>query len=146
MLFVNLPLRYLKDYLDIFLQRRLNPELGVDAPTLDRFSPARHKETAQKFHDAGITCAVHLPFFDLHPGSLDPQVRVVSRDRLLQAVDATRVYRPVHFIAHLDGQHMWPPDMQEEWLAHSIETWKMVTAQADGIPLFLENVFEPTPA
>lgn len=145
MLFVNLPLRYLKDYLDFFLRQRLNPELGADALALDQLFPAWHKEIAQRLHDAGLTCAVHLPFFDLHPGSLDPQVRAVTRSRLLQAVDTARIYQPAHFIAHLDGQHMWPPDMQEEWLAHCLETWKMVMDQADGIPLFLENVFEPTP-
>ena len=66
--------------------------------------------------------------------------------RSLQAVDAARVYEPVHFVAHLDGQHLWPPDMREQWLAHSLETWGMVMERADGVPLFLENVFEPTPA
>ena len=36
--------------------------------------------------------------------------------------------------------------MREQWLAHSLETWGMVMERADGVPLFLENVFEPTPA
>lgn len=149
MLFVNLPLRFIEQhphYLDLFLRHRLHPELGLDALALDLFSPARHREIARTFRDAGLSCAVHLPFFDLHPGSLDPLVRSVGRQRLLQAVDAARVYEPVHFVAHLDGQHLWPPDMREQWLVHSLETWEMVMERAGGVPLFLENVFEPTPA
>jgi sugar phosphate isomerase/epimerase len=147
MAFVNLPLRYLDEhpaYLDLFLSRRLNPELGFDARALDSTSPARHAENARIFHDAGLTCAVHLPFFDLHPGSLDPLVRRAATERLLQALDAARVYEPAHLIAHLDYNHLTYAAFQGQWLENSLASWETVLAHA-GAPLFLENVFERTP-
>lgn len=147
MAFVNLPLRYLDEhpaYLELFLSRRLNPELGFDARALDSTNPARHAEIARMFRDAGLTCAVHLPFFDLHPGSLDPLVRRASTERLLHALDAARVYEPAHFIAHLDYNHLTYASFQEQWLENSLATWETVLPHA-GAPLFLENVFEQSP-
>jgi sugar phosphate isomerase/epimerase len=147
MAFVNLPLRYLDEqpvYLDFFLSRRLNPELGLDARALDSTSPARHAENARIFHDAGLACAVHLPFFDLHPGSLDPLARQACTQRLLHALDAARVYEPAHFVAHLDYNHLTYATFQGQWLENSLATWETVLAHA-GAPLFLENVFERSP-
>lgn len=148
MIFVNLPLRYVEEhphFLDLFLTRKINPELGFDALALETFSPERHEKTARIFHDAGLTCAVHLPFFDLRPGSLDPKILKASRERLLQAVDAARIYNPAHFIAHLDYNAITYSHFEELWLENSLATWELVLEQAAGVPIFLENVFEPDP-
>lgn len=147
MAFVNLPLRYIEehpDYLELFLTRGLNPELGFDAQVLEAFTPDRHETTARIFHEAGLTCAVHLPFFDLHPGSLDPLVRRASIDRLLSALDAARIYRPAHFIAHLGYNHLTYANFREQWLENSLNTWSLILEHACA-PLFLENVFEQDP-
>lgn len=147
MAFVNLPLRYIDErpeYLELFLSRRLNPELGLDAQALDAYSPGRHAEIARIFRGAGLTCAVHLPFFDLHPGSLDPLVRQACRDRLLRALESARVYEPAHFIAHLAYNHLTYANFQDIWLEHSAKTWSLVLENACA-PVFLENVFEQTP-
>lgn len=147
MAFVNLPLRYLDEHpehFELFLSRRVNPELGFDARALDSTNPQRHAENARIFHDAGLACAVHLPFFDLHPGSLDPLVRRAATERLLQALDAARVYEPAHLIAHLDYNHLTYAAFQEQWLENSLATWRTVLDHACA-PLFLENVFEQAP-
>lgn len=148
MTFTNLPLRYIEEhphYLDLFLTRALNPELGLDALALDTFSADWHKKTARIFHDAGLTCAVHLPFFDLRPGSLDPMIRKASRQRLLQAVETAQIYDPAHFIAHLDYISVIYSHFEEAWLENSLRTWELVLDRAADVPLFLENVFEPGP-
>ena len=148
MAFVNLPLRYIAEqphYLDLFLTRKLNPELGLDAQSLETFSPEWHKKTARIFHDAGLDCAVHLPFFDLRPGSLDPMIRRASRERLLRAVDTARIYNPAHFIAHLDYNNVIYSHFEEAWLENSLRTWELVLARTADAPLYLENVFELGP-
>lgn len=148
MIFVNLPLRYIARtpaYLTRFASRNLNPELGFDALILDTLDTAWHRDTARFLHDNGRTCAAHLPFFDLHPGSFDRLVRETARTRLRQAVDAARVYEPHHFIAHLDytplisGRH---PDL---WLDHTASTWDMLLEHIGPTPLYLENVYEMEP-
>jgi sugar phosphate isomerase/epimerase len=148
MTFTNLPLRYIEEhprYLDLFLTHKVNPELGLDALALDTFSPEWHRKTARIFHDAGLTCAVHLPFFDLRPGSLDHMVRQASRERLLQALDTARVYAPAHFIAHLDYNSVIYSHFEEAWLENSLRTWELVLDQTGDAPLYLENVFELSP-
>lgn len=148
MTFVNLPLRFIDEhpeYPELFLSRGLNPELGFDAQAMDTLSPAWHRRTARIFHGPGLTCAVHLPFFDLHPGSLDPLIRQATTARLLRALDTSRIYKPAHFIAHLDYNHLTYAHFQGQWLENSLRTWMLVLDHAEGIPLFLENVFEQSP-
>ncbi len=148
MTFTNLPLRYIEEhphFLELFLTRKLCPELGLDALALDTFSPEWHKRTARIFHDVGLTCAVHLPFFDLRPGSLDPMILKASRERLLQAVDTAQVYAPAHFIAHLDYNSVIYSHFKDAWLENSLRTWELVLDQTAEVPLYLENVFEPSP-
>lgn len=147
--FVNLPLRYIEEhprYLDLFLRHGLNPELGLDVWALDSLSPDWHARTAAMLRDAGLVCAVHLPFFDLHPGSLDELIHHATQSRLLQAVGVAAVYRPVHFIAHLGYDPLTYANFQDLWLERSVTTWNAVLNRAGAAPLFLENVFEETPA
>jgi sugar phosphate isomerase/epimerase len=149
MTFVNLPLRYIEErpgYLDLFLAQGLHPELGLDAWAMEQFSPSWHARTAGLFHTAGLTCAVHLPFFDLHPGSLDPLIRQATEDRLRKAVLIARVYAPSHFIAHLGYNDLTYAHFQDQWLAHALDTWERVLDLTGDTPLFLENVFEHDPA
>lgn len=146
--FTNLPLRFIEThpaYLDLFLTRRLHPELGLDALALDTLSRSWHREKASIFHDAGLTCAIHLPFFDLHPGSLDPLAREACTERLKQAINVAKIYRPSHFVAHLDYNPLTYANFQDEWLENSLNTWGMLLEHAGDTPLFLENVFEPSP-
>ena len=148
MTFVNLPLRYIArtpDYRTRFVSRGLHPELGFDALILDTQTALWHADTARFFHDHGRTCAVHLPFFDLHPGSFDRLVRETARTRLLQAVDAARVYKPHHYIAHLDYNSLIAGRHPDLWLEHTIGTWEQVLAHIGTTPLFLENVYERQP-
>jgi len=147
MTYVNLPVRYIEEqpaYLELFLAQRLNPELGLDARALEAYPQSWHEEKARIFHDAGLKCAVHLPFFDLHPGSLDPLIRRASRERLLGALETARIYEPAHFIAHLGYNHLTYSNFQEQWTAHSVKTWNLLAGHACA-PIFLENVFEQEP-
>jgi sugar phosphate isomerase/epimerase len=148
MVYTNLPLRYIEEhphYLDFFLSRKLPPELGLDAKALDAFPATWHQKTARIFRDAGLRCAVHLPFFDLRPGSLDRLVLHATRQRLEQAVSTALIYEPAHFIAHLDYNDIVYSHFKDQWLENSLATWERVLKQTGDAPLFLENVFELSP-
>lgn len=148
MLFTNLPVRYVADepqYLELFLSHGQCPELGLDAMALDRFDPAWHSGTARIFHQAGLTCAVHLPFFDLHPGSLDKLARQAFRDRLAQAVDVAGVYAPRHLVAHFDYNPVTYAHFKSQWLEHAVAGWDWLLGRIGDTPLYLENVFEQEP-
>ncbi len=155
MIYVSLPLSYIaneRHYLDLLVQYddefpRLGLELGVDARAIDTLPPAWHDEILHILRDAGIPVSVHLPFFELSPGSPDPFVLEATRRRLESAVDLCRLYRPAHMVGHPSYHaEIWGGDTQG-WVRNCAETWSAFLALwPDHPPLYLENTFEKDPA
>jgi len=145
---VNIPFPFLQaGYLEKFLRRGLNPEIGLDAYSLGHYPPAAFHRVAQAFQGAGRRITLHGPFQDLAPGSLDDGVLAASRRRLRQACRYLPVFRPTALVCHLgyEARHYrWD---QERWLARSAATWKELAGLAapHGVTLMLENVYETEP-
>ena len=92
---VNLPFGFLElGYLEKFLRRGLNPELGLDAFSLGHYPPGVFRRAAQAFQGAGRRITLHGPFQDLAPGALDDGVLAASCLRLRQAFRYLPVFRP----------------------------------------------------
>lgn len=80
---VNIPFAMLWDrYAEVFLRNRLNPEIGIDAAALDRFSRQEFAAMADRLRRRRVTITLHGPFIDLAAGSVDPQIRRVTAARL----------------------------------------------------------------
>lgn len=145
---VNIPFPFLQaGYLEKFLRRGLNPEIGLDAYSLGHYSPGAFRRVAQAFQGAGRRITVHGPFQDLAPGSLDDGVLAASRRRLRQAFRYLPVFRPFAIVCHLgyEARHYrWD---QERWLARAAATWKELAqlAAREGVTVMLENVYETEP-
>jgi sugar phosphate isomerase/epimerase len=147
--FVNLPLSYAareEGYLEYFLEHRLAPELGVDAVSMQELGMDWHKGTARRLREAGLACAVHLPFFDLHPGSPDRNILSATRVTLAKALEIAALYEPEHLVGHPAYQPALGLVNFETWLESSLESWTMLLgAWPEGPPLYLENVYETEP-
>ncbi len=147
--FVNLPLSYAareEGYLEYFLEHHLAPELGVDAVAMQELGMDWHKATARRLREAGLACAVHLPFFDLHPGSPDRNILSATRASLAKALEIAALYEPEHMVGHPAYQPAVGLVDYETWLESSLESWTTVLeAWPEGPPLFLENVYETEP-
>ena len=145
---VNIPFPYLQaGYLEKFLRRGLNPEIGLDAYSLDHYPPQIFRRVARAFHGAGAHITVHGPFQDLAPGALDDGVLAASRRRLRQACRYLPVFKPRALVCHLgyEARHyLWD---QERWLARCAATFKELAALANAhrVPVMLENVYETEP-
>jgi sugar phosphate isomerase/epimerase len=145
---VNIPFPFLQTgYLEKFLNRGLNPEIGLDAFSLGNYPPGAFRRIARAFHGAGRRITLHGPFQDLAPGALDDGVLAASRRRLRQAFRYLPVFRPRAIVCHLgyEARHYrWD---QERWLARSAATWKELAALAapHGVTVMLENVYETEP-
>jgi sugar phosphate isomerase/epimerase len=145
---VNIPFPYLQaGYLEKFLRRGLNPEIGLDAFSLGHYPPAVFRQVARAFHAAGRHITLHGPFQDLAPGALDDSILAASRRRLRQAFRYLPVFRPRAVVCHLgyEARHyQWD---RERWLARSAATWKELAALAApcGVTVMLENVYETEP-
>uniref|UniRef100_A0A7C4AHX9 Sugar phosphate isomerase/epimerase n=1 Tax=Fundidesulfovibrio putealis TaxID=270496 RepID=A0A7C4AHX9_9BACT len=149
MFFVNLTLRAVKndpDKLAAFLARGVNAELGMDPVLMDATDAAWHRDMAARLADAGVRAAVHLPFFDLQPGSADALIRRATRERLLRAADLAALYDPAHLVGHASYDPLLYVRSYDQWMERSLETWgAMLAAWPEHPPLHLENTFEFRP-
>jgi sugar phosphate isomerase/epimerase len=145
---VNIPFPFLEaGYLQKFLHRGLNPEIGLDAYSLGHYPPRAFRRVAQAFHGAGHKITLHGPFQDLAPGALDDGVLATSRQRLRQAFRYLEVFRPQAVVCHLGYETRHYHWDQERWLARSASTWKELAGLAApyGVTVMLENVYETEP-
>jgi sugar phosphate isomerase/epimerase len=134
-------------YADVFLARGLNPEVGIDAAALDRFSRAEFKEMADRLHRRGVSITIHGPFCDLSPGSPDPWIRKVTRQRFEQLLDVVPLFRPKTVVCHAGYEWKRYGYLRDEWLQNSLKTWRWLAEKllANGSRLMLENVYERGP-
>lgn len=145
---VNVPFRMLVDtYLETFLDMELNPEIGIDAESLDKYSYDDYKKIADIFHENGRSITVHGPFMDLAPMSVDPSIREISLRRFDQLLDIIPAIRPKTVIGHAgyDAKRLF--FFKEEWIDGISSFWKNVAAglKESGCLLMLENVYEHCP-
>lgn len=145
--FVNLPLSWVAGdpaWLNRFVADGLAPELGIDTFAVQELSEDWHRDTARRLADAGLPCAVHLPFFDLHPGSLNNSVLTASRDTLRRAAELATLYAPRHMVGHAAFDHSQHDAVLDAWLERACGTWAAVLGACDA-PVHIENTHERDP-
>ncbi|MHC1791092.1 sugar phosphate isomerase/epimerase family protein [Solidesulfovibrio sp.] len=148
--FINLNLRVAAarpELLKRHLIQGLPVELGLDPLLLDATSVAWHRELAGRLEAADVAATVHLPFFDLQPGSADARIRAASLDRLRSAMDIAALYAPRRLVGHAAYNRFLYIRSFPEWAARAADTWAGALAGwPEHPPLCLENTFEIDPA
>jgi sugar phosphate isomerase/epimerase len=145
---INAPFgRLWERYLPLFLEERLNPEIGLDASSLDRFSRQDFIKVADQLHQAGLNITLHGPFQDILPGALDAKILAASRARLQDAFDLLEIFQPRSIVCHIGYEARHYQELEDRWLAHSVATWEPLAEQAarHGTLVALENVYETQP-
>ncbi len=146
---VNIPFSMLiqKEWLDLFLELKLNPEIGMDATALDAFTVDDFHQIATAFKHHGCTITLHAPFLDLSPGSPDPKIREITRYRYQQVVDLIPILNPLSIVCHTGYDHDRYSFCKEVWTQNCIETLQWLGAEiyAQGSCMMLENVYETRP-
>ena len=145
---VNIPFAMLWDrYADRFLQAGINPEIGIDAAAMDRFTRTDFAGMARRFLQRKATITVHGPFFDMCPGSLDPQVRAVTHRRFEQLLELVPLFEPKTVVLHAGYDWRRYGYVREAWLENSLQTWHWMAEKVNamGSRLMLENVYENRP-
>lgn len=145
---INVPFTMLYDtYLDLVIQMRINPEIGLDAEALDRFSPSDFRRIAEKLDNHNLTITLHGPFADLSAGSTDPAVRALTQKRFNQVLKVIPIFKPRVVTCHAGYDRKRYGYHWEAWLDHSLDLWSWFAAgaQKEGARLMLENVYEDGP-
>jgi sugar phosphate isomerase/epimerase len=148
--YVNLNLRVADrdpSLVDRHIDGRVPPELGLDPLLMDAKTPAWHKALARRLDDAGLARTLHLPFFDLQPGSADRRIRAATRDRLLAAFETATIYAPDRLVGHAAYDRFLYVRSFPDWAARAADTWATVLESwPEHPPLCLENTHETDPA
>ncbi len=145
---INIPFTMLyENCLEAFIEIGLNPEIGLDAAALDRFSLADFSGIAQEFHKNSRTVTLHGPFIDLSAGSPDPVVRRITRQRLEQLLELVPLFKPQSVVCHAGYDAKRYGYFKDAWMENSIELWAWMAGRlaANGSRLMLENVYEDGP-
>jgi sugar phosphate isomerase/epimerase len=145
---VNIPFTLLYEtYLEPFIKYGLNPEIGLDAAALDRFSIADFSKIAAEFEKHSRTVTLHGPFIDLNAGSSDPAIRGITRRRMEQLVELVPLFKPLTVICHAGYDTRRYGYFKENWSNHSTAFWSWMADQlaVHGARLMLENVYEDGP-
>lgn len=144
---VNLPFRMRDLYMEAFLALGLNPEIGIDAQTLDHADMEDFKAVARAFQKRGRRITLHGPFMDLAPGSSDSLIRRISMERMYQFLELLPVFEPVSVVCHAGWETRRYDWIREEWYARAAVFWKEVgwRVRKERSRLFLENVYEEEP-
>ncbi|WP_428563344.1 MAG: sugar phosphate isomerase/epimerase family protein [Solidesulfovibrio sp. DCME] len=128
------------------LEAGVAAEFGLDPVLMDAKTPAWHREMAGRFDGAGLSRTLHLPFFDLQPGSADARIRAASRDRLCQAIDTAALYAPDRLVGHAAYNRFLYIRSFADWAARAADTWaEVLRVWPEHPPLCLENTFETDP-
>ena len=145
---VNIPFHMLYDsHLDLFLQNGLNPEIGLDGNTLERFALADFADIAARLQERNLTVTLHAPFLDLSPGSPDPAVRDLTCRRFEQMLRLVPLFKPQTVVCHAGYDWQRYSQLKDVWLENSLKTWSWLSARIRdaGAQLMLENVYEKGP-
>ncbi len=142
---VNLPLGdMLGRYRPLVQALPLNLEVGLDAHALDQLGPGDLADARRLLQGRRVTA--HLVFMDLAPGSRDPKLRELSRQRLLAAAGLAGELGAEQAVAHLGFDHRTNPE-PTPWLERAAPVFAELAERlaGAGCRLVLENVFEPDP-
>lgn len=148
--FVNLPLRWIYKqplWATWFIDGRISPEFGLDEESL-RLSDSWHATLAARFRDAGLQCAVHLPFMGVDPADLDDAKARQAREHLKRGAELANLYGARHMIGH--PYYRPPRNGREEdtvagrWMGMSLAAWAGLP-DIGNATLFLENTYERSP-
>ncbi|MDH4226304.1 MAG: sugar phosphate isomerase/epimerase [Deltaproteobacteria bacterium] len=145
--FTHVPYRMLVERIDDVVFMGLNPEVYLDADSLDSAKSDDVKRVSAMLKENGLRTTVHGPFMELSPGSPDPKVRDVSRDRFLQAIEVAAPLSPVRIVLHAAYDSRRFDGDVGLWLEGSKKTWPgaIKAAKAANTVIALENVFEEGP-
>jgi sugar phosphate isomerase/epimerase len=130
-----------------FTRHSLNPEIGIDAAALERFSREDFLHVAETLRRQDLTVTFHAPFVDLSAGSTDPAIRAVTHRRFEEILDLVPLFKPRTVVAHAGYDWQRYEYFRKTWMDHSVEFWAWVAGRLnrEGSRLMLENVYEHRP-
>jgi sugar phosphate isomerase/epimerase len=143
---IHIPYPKLKDYLELFRNRRYDLEIYFSAAVLDQVEKQDLAVLLDRL-DWTPKITLHAPFMDLNPGAVDPMVRSVTQVRFRQLLNVAAILKPRSAVFHAAYDRWRYGGRKDVWLEYSLDTWRKVmdTASRIGLRVAVENVFDEDP-
>ena len=145
---VNAPFSMLYEaYLPLFMEHGINPEIGFDADSLDKYTPSHFTAVAERLRERALSITLHGPFSDLSPGSPDPGIRDWTRHRFEQTLKAVECFQPRTVVCHAGYESKRYNDVRALWIEKSLEIWSWFAGELENSScrLMIENTYEEHP-
>ena len=144
----HVPYTQLSRHLEYAISHRINPEVYLNAPSLESMVWEELAAQARLLHEAGLETTIHAPFMDLNPGALDISIRDATRRRMRQTLQAAEFLKPKVIVVHPGFDELHYGDYRMEWMKNSIDFWLEFVPQAVelGTVLAIENIFDKEPS
>ena len=142
--FIELFLMEPEDVVELAKRLDLGAEIFLTVSRMEKFSETRIRELYLKRRDlAGFS--IHGPYKDLVPGSIDPRIRQVTKERFLEVAEIAKKLDSEWIVLHLNflSQIYGHEKLRKVWLEYAIRVFSEL--ETFNIPIFLENSYEGDP-
>jgi sugar phosphate isomerase/epimerase len=141
---INLPLKMADQYIEKYLDLKINPEIGIDSFVLENISLKQAEKTAQKFKANNCRITMHGPFLDLNPASADPEIRKISRKRIESVAEYAEIFEAESIVFHPGYDFKRYEFLKDEWMKTTCDFFAdfAYRLKQKNIVLNVENVYE----
>lgn len=89
--------------------------------------------------------SIHGPFYDMLPGSHDPDIRALAMRNFRRTINIARSLNASHLVFH---SGYMPRTMQyQAWLKHAVRFWdELLQDVPSGFHIHIENIVDPAPS
>jgi sugar phosphate isomerase/epimerase len=146
--FISCPFDLLYEkYLNIMIENRLNPEIGLNAGVLDRYSQKQFNNISKLLKENALKCTVHAPFSDLPLGASEKSVRVAIVSRIKKSLDFSKNFNAASVVIHTGYEEFCHNWLGDKWTDNLIDSLRQITdyAKKNELDINIENVFEHNP-
>jgi sugar phosphate isomerase/epimerase len=144
---VHIPFDRISEYIDFIVKNNLDLEIYFSSAVLDKVT-VNSINSVREMLSHSPSLSIHAPFMDLSPGAVDSKVREATINRFSHVFDISEILRPKVIVFH-SGYEKWKYALNMDlWLEKSLMTWKPLNARAEamGVKIAIENIFEDEPA
>ncbi|MCM8783904.1 MAG: sugar phosphate isomerase/epimerase [Candidatus Omnitrophica bacterium] len=147
-IFVHVPYRVLLPNLEKIADLGINCEIYIDGDSLDCYHDKEIELINEIFEKHGLKKNIHGPIYDLNPGSLDSEIRSISKKRIKQTISFCERLNSSNIVFHHGFGHLYYRNHREKWLENSYEIWKPFAEYLleKDIYLLIENSLDPEPS
>ncbi|MBU0478254.1 sugar phosphate isomerase/epimerase [bacterium] len=136
-------LKHLKD----IAAYHINLEICMNPAELDCLPLEEMRKVKNFCLEEDIRTSCHGPYIDLNPGSEDPKVRSLVRERFVQSIQFCSKMDIKNLVLHTGYSPVFHESIKDIWFETSLDLWKEIKtiAEEKEIKIAIENCLESSP-